>query len=85
MKVEGERILVKKIQETKTSGGLIIPTVGRTNKYKVVQVGEKITSIKAGDNVIVPNQGVEVVIENEPHFIVNAQDVYLIFNDNELV
>ena len=65
MKTIDSKILVKKVEEdgvedyTEKVGNLVIPNRNKqTEKYEVISVGEKITSLKEGDVVVtVPNPG----------------------------
>jgi chaperonin GroES len=88
-----DRILIKRLEEeTKTSGGLIIPDTAKEKpiQAKVVAVGSgkrdkdgKVhpLEVKAGDKVLFAKySGTEVKIDGEEHLILREDDLLAILD-----
>lgn len=83
-----DRVLVKRVEEeTKTKGGLFIPTTAQekplegvviaVGKGKVLEDGKvRAMAVKAGDRVLFAKySGTEVKIEGEEHLILREEDL----------
>ena len=93
IKILGTRLLISPIEETKTSGGLIIPdtaenkpskgTVLESGPGEYLQSGDFIkNSVQKGDTVLfVKISGVEVKLNNEKYLIVEEKDVIAILGE----
>lgn len=85
----GDKVLIKRIEEKTTNGGLIIPeTVGnKSQKGKVVAVGDgkyendklQKLSIKYNDNVIFNKYaGTEITYKGIDYIIIKEEDIIAI-------
>lgn len=83
-----DRILVKRVEEeTKTSGGIIIPDSAKEKPFegKVVSVGSgklldngtrREPEVKTGDKILFSKySGTEIKLNNEEHLILREEDV----------
>jgi len=90
MKVLLDKIMVEKITEDKTPGGIILPgqVQEQTNKYKVVAVGEGIlfdngnivkVDIKPGDTVYAPvSAGYKISHNGKEYIVIRVDEVLAI-------
>ena len=79
----GRRLLIKrKLAETKTASGLIIPEIAQKKEFKgtVVGVGQDITEIKIGDVVQYAEHAMPTPMEHEgvEHLLLQEGDVFAI-------
>ena len=75
----GNRVLVEKEKEQKTSSGIILSEAS-TNKptiAKVLEVGDGVTAnIKVGDNIYHGKYaGSEVLLDSQVFLVVNVEDI----------
>ena len=82
MKVKplGDRILiVVKVSEEKTAGGLVIPTTSqvKTQQAVVIDVGnESSIGVKKGDTIIYDKYaGTQIKIDDKEHIIIKDDDI----------
>ena len=86
MKTIDSKILVKKVEEdgvedyTEKVGNLVIPNRNKqTEKYEVISVGEKITSLKEGDVVVTfPNPGTIVKHDGVDYRVISIPDILIV-------
>ena len=81
----GNRILVEKEKETKTTSGIILSEAS-TNKptiAKVLAIGDKVTAnINIGDNIYHSKYaGADVMLDTQVYLVVNVEDVLGIVKD----
>lgn len=82
-----DRIIVKRVEEEKTKGGIIIPDTARekpiqgkiiaVGKGKVLEDGKVLPlDVKPGDKVLFGKYaGTEITIEGEEHLIMREDDI----------
>lgn len=80
-----KKVAVKLIDKPKeSSGGIILVAADReeANKGEVVAIGEDVTEVAVGD-LILPNWNAaqKVVVESEEYFIVEEDDIVLVFEE----
>ena len=80
-----DRVLIKPISETVTSGGIIIPENGKekpkTGEVILVGPGKKDVEmvVKPGDIVLFSEySGIEFKLEGESHLIMQQDDIFMI-------
>lgn len=75
----GKRVLVKRVEETKTTAsGIIIPDNAKEKPLngEVVAVSKEIEDIKAGDKVVFAKYGgSEIKLDNEEYLVLNTDDI----------
>lgn len=90
MKVVGERILVKKIEEKKKdelvekAGAFIIPDsieengVNSTEEVEVIEVGKKVEEVSPGDKLIInKHSGIEVVVDKVTYKVITEGEILI--------
>lgn len=72
-------------QEKKSEGGLFIPSnADKESKSQatVVTVGEKVTTVKAGDKVIISRTGGEVFeLDGKHYYALREEDIFCIIRE----
>lgn len=75
----GKRVLVKRVEETKTTAsGIIIPDNAKEKPLngEVVAVSKEVENIKAGDKVVFAKYGgSEIKLDNEEYLVLNTDDI----------
>ncbi|MBF7049736.1 co-chaperone GroES [Campylobacter volucris] len=75
----GKRVLVKRVEETKTTAsGIIIPDNAKEKPLngEVVAVSKEVEDIKAGDKVVFAKYGgSEIKLGNEEYLVLNTDDI----------
>ena len=77
----GDRVLVsRKVNETKSAGGIIIPETAqeKTTEGVVVAVGtdEDVIKVKAGDKILFDKYaGTEIKIDGKDHLLMRMDDI----------
>lgn len=75
----GKRVLVKRVEETKTTAsGIIIPDNAKEKPLngEVVAVSKEIEDIKTGDKVVFAKYGgSEIKLGNEEYLVLNTDDI----------
>ncbi|AJC94313.1 co-chaperone GroES [Campylobacter volucris] len=75
----GKRVLVKRVEETKTTAsGIIIPDNAKEKPLngEVVAVSKEVEDIKAGDKVVFAKYGgSEIKLDNEEYLVLNTDDI----------
>lgn len=87
MKAVDTRILVKEVVEdapVEKIGNIVIPDSDTgAKKYKVLSVGEKVESVKQGDEVYTyPNAGHEFKSEGQTYRVISITDILVVLNEN---
>jgi co-chaperonin GroES (HSP10) len=72
MRALGDKIICQRLQVSETEGGIILPgTVdNRDKRAKVICVGPKCETIKAGDIILLVRNGTDIEHEGETYTIV---------------
>ncbi|MBX2078601.1 co-chaperone GroES [Campylobacter peloridis] len=80
----GKRVLVKRVEETKTTAsGIIIPDNAKEKPLmgEVVAVSKEVEDIKANDKVVFAKYGgSEIKLDNEEYLVLNTDDILGILN-----
>ncbi|EIC8385227.1 co-chaperone GroES [Campylobacter coli] len=75
----GKRVLVKRVEETKTTAsGIIIPDNAKEKPLmgEVVAVSKEITDIANGDKIVFAKyDGTEIKIDNSEYLVLNLDDI----------
>ncbi|MBX1886447.1 co-chaperone GroES [Campylobacter peloridis] len=75
----GKRVLVKRVEETKTTAsGIIIPDNAKEKPLmgEVVAVSKEVEDIKANDKVVFAKYGgSEIKLDNEEYLVLNTDDI----------
>lgn len=75
----GKRVLVKRVEETKTTAsGIIIPDNAKEKPFtgEVVAVSKEITDIVNGDKIIFAKYGgTEIKLDNSEYLVLNLDDI----------
>ena len=75
----GKRILVERVEETKTTAsGIIIPDNAKEKPLsgKTLAVGGEVEGVKVGDAVVFGKYaGTEITLDNKPYLVLNLDDV----------
>ncbi|EAI8243209.1 co-chaperone GroES [Campylobacter coli] len=75
----GKRVLVKRVEETKTTAsGIIIPDNAKEKPLmgEVVAVSKEITDIANGDKIVFAKYGeTEIKIDNSEYLVLNLDDI----------
>ncbi|EAL5963017.1 co-chaperone GroES [Campylobacter jejuni] len=75
----GKRVLVKRVEETKTTAsGIIIPDNAKEKPLmgEVVAVGKEITDITNGDKIVFAKYGgTEIKLDNNEYLVLNLDDI----------
>lgn len=75
----GKRVLVKRVEETKTTAsGIIIPDNAKEKPLtgKVVAVSKEISELKEGDTILFAKYGgTEVKLDADEYLVLNIDDV----------
>jgi chaperonin GroES len=80
----GERVLVKRKEEKRTKGGIIIPDTRKEKPLEgtVMAIGEEITNIKPGDTVLFGKySGSDIVVDGEDYILLLIEDVSGVLED----
>jgi chaperonin GroES len=76
----GKRVLVKRLEEEKTtSSGIIIPDNAKEkpSKGEVVAVSSEVTELACGNNVVFGKYaGNEVSLEGEKYLVIDVDDIF---------
>lgn len=76
----GKRVLVKRLEEEKTtSSGIIIPDNAKEkpSKGEVVAVSSEVTELTCGNNVVFGKYaGNEVSLEGEKYLVIDVDDIF---------
>ena len=84
MKVIGTNILIQKINEdVKTESGLLLSSEDasqmRYQKGKVIQPGNEVSQVKAGDVIYYDkSRGYTMLINNDKHTVIQLHDVVVV-------
>ncbi|AJC84954.1 co-chaperone GroES [Campylobacter peloridis] len=80
----GKRVLVKRVEETKTTAsGIIIPDNAKEKPLmgEVIAVSKEVEDIKANDKVVFAKYGgSEIKLNNEEYLVLNTDDILGILN-----
>ncbi|EGF1229049.1 co-chaperone GroES [Campylobacter jejuni] len=75
----GKRVLVKRVEETKTTAsGIIIPDNAKEKPLmgEVVAVGKEIADIANGDKIVFAKYGgTEIKLDNNEYLVLNLDDI----------
>ncbi|WP_297195310.1 co-chaperone GroES [uncultured Campylobacter sp.] len=75
----GKRVLVKRVEETKTTAsGIIIPDNAKEKPLtgKIVAVSKELSEVKEGDTVLFAKYGgTEVKLDSDEYLVLNIDDV----------
>ncbi|EGL8741742.1 co-chaperone GroES [Campylobacter jejuni] len=75
----GKRVLVKRVEETKTTAsGIIIPDNAKEKPLmgEVVAVSKEITDIGNGDKIVFAKYGgTEIKLDNNEYLVLNLDDI----------
>ncbi|EPD1388790.1 co-chaperone GroES [Campylobacter jejuni] len=75
----GKRVLVKRVEETKTTAsGIIIPDNAKEKPLmgEVVAVSKEITDIPNGDKIVFAKYGgTEIKLDNNEYLVLNLDDI----------
>ncbi|MGG7048341.1 MULTISPECIES: co-chaperone GroES [unclassified Campylobacter] len=75
----GKRVLVERVEETKTTAsGIIIPDNAKEKPLsgKVLAVGAEVEGVKVGDSVVFAKYGgTEVTLDDKAYLVLNIDDV----------
>ncbi|EAH7619837.1 co-chaperone GroES [Campylobacter jejuni] len=75
----GKRVLVKRVEETKTTAsGIIIPDNAKEKPLmgEVVAVSKEITDIANGDKIVFAKYGeTEIKLDNNEYLVLNLDDI----------
>ncbi|EIN8284799.1 TPA: co-chaperone GroES [Campylobacter coli] len=75
----GKRVLVKRVEETKTTAsGIIIPDNAKEKPLtgEVVAVSKEITDITNGDKIVFAKYGgTEIKLDNSEYLVLNLDDI----------
>ncbi|HDZ4932571.1 TPA: co-chaperone GroES [Campylobacter jejuni] len=75
----GKRVLVKRVEETKTTAsGIIIPDNAKEKPLmgEVVAVSKEITDITNGDKIVFTKYGgTEIKLDNSEYLVLNLDDI----------
>ncbi|HEF9863420.1 TPA: co-chaperone GroES [Campylobacter coli] len=75
----GKRVLVKRVEETKTTAsGIIIPDNAKEKPLmgEIVAVSKEITDIVNGDKIVFAKYGgTEIKIDNSEYLVLNLDDI----------
>ena len=75
----GKRVLVKRVEETKTTAsGIIIPDNAKEKPLiaEVIAVSKEVSDIKKGDKVLFGKYGgTEVKLGNDEFLVLNTEDI----------
>ncbi|BEJ57586.1 MULTISPECIES: co-chaperone GroES [Campylobacter] len=75
----GKRVLVKRVEETKTTAsGIIIPDNAKEKPLmgEVVAVSKEITDIVNGDKIVFAKYGgTEIKLDNNEYLVLNLDDI----------
>lgn len=75
----GKRVLVKRVEETKTTAsGIIIPDNAKEKPLtgEVIAVSKEVEDIKANDKVVFAKYGgSEIKLDNEEYLVLNTDDI----------
>ncbi|AQW86143.1 10 kD chaperonin (cpn10) [Campylobacter pinnipediorum subsp. caledonicus] len=75
----GKRVLVERVEETKTTAsGIIIPDNAKEKPLngKVLAIGNEIENIKVEDNIVFAKySGTEITLDSKTYLVLNLDDV----------
>lgn len=75
----GKRVLVERVEETKTTAsGIIIPDNAKEKPLsgEVKAIGNEVEGIKVGDKVVFAKYGgTEITLDNKSYLVLNIDDV----------
>ncbi|AQW81229.1 co-chaperone GroES [Campylobacter pinnipediorum] len=75
----GKRVLVERVEETKTTAsGIIIPDNAKEKPLngKVLAIGNEIENIKVEDNIVFAKySGTEITLDGKTYLVLNLDDV----------
>jgi len=80
MRAIGKNIIVSKQEaQTTTSGGIIFTDNSRATMARVIAVGDEVTNVTVGENLII-NWGAAnpVKLEEETNFIIHIDNVFAV-------
>jgi co-chaperonin GroES (HSP10) len=83
IKVFGENILVRAIEvtEERLSSGIIIQSSNSSSKlFEVVQVGENIRCVSAGDKVVLGNTGNRIKVYGEEYNVIREDAILVVLS-----
>ena len=76
----GKRVLVKRVEETKTTAsGIIIPDNAKEKPLmgEVVAVSKEVSDVTSGDKIIFAKYGgTEIKLDNGEYLVLNLDDVW---------
>lgn len=69
---------------TQTDSGILVQTTQRNNRAEVVSVGENVTNVSPGDNVIYETKPyTEWMDSGQKHMIIKQENIQAIIQQNE--
>jgi chaperonin GroES len=74
----GERVLIKRKEEKTTKTGILIPETTKDKPLEgtVIAVGEEVSNIKAGDNVLFGKySGNDIIVDGVDYILLLNEDV----------
>ncbi len=75
----GKRVLVKRVEETKTTAsGIIIPDNAKEKPLtgKIIAVSKELSEVKEGDTILFAKYGgTEVKLDSDEYLVLNIDDV----------
>ncbi|MBZ7935425.1 MULTISPECIES: co-chaperone GroES [Campylobacter] len=75
----GKRVLIKRVEETKTtSSGIIIPDNAKEKPLmgEVIAVSKEISDISSGDKIMFSKYGgTEIKLDNDEYLVLNIDDI----------
>lgn len=76
----GKFILAKRIVTRKTKEGFIIPSDAAASfkRAEVVSVGDKVTNVKTGDNLVVTQYTSMIEYEGDTYFVLKDDEVSVV-------
>ncbi|MBK2000218.1 co-chaperone GroES [Campylobacter sp. LH-2024] len=75
----GKRVLIKRVEETKTtSSGIIIPDNAKEKPLmgEVIAVSKEINDVSSGDKIMFSKYGgTEIKLDNDEYLVLNIDDI----------
>lgn len=88
MRAIGDKVILERLDRQEVQHGrIILPKLAVKDDYigRVVEVGEEVTKVKAGDYVVVPvHLAIPLSLNNKDYLIVQEKNIYLILEEHEV-